>query len=436
MAVLRNGGGDDDDDNTQHTPNTTTTSARASNHKPPRSPPLKQKMALGFRSLVDGAKRALIPLNGGDSPAAPPGTPAPASALFPVTDPAVDGDACTHDCDSCHVTYPRGFRIDEADLLYGHIKGWSTHVLVATSKADWVRDVADEPGSVMQALAAAGTPATGRLMLSASNMPTPAGSCDYTRPTTVLLLPAFRLVENVTPAAVPALVEHFLNRAPTNTSPLGPVGLPASVPLSLPDPAIEATSPEAAALVARPSPHAALVLLCSQKTRDARCGQSAPILRRELERHLRPLGLFRDLDDDRPGGVGVYFISHVGGHKYSANMLVYRRPDAFGLDAVARASLPDGAEELKPVGTTTAFPNKKQQQEKASEGQKTTTDVGEDDETEHNGDVGAAQCIWLARVKPEDCENIVHYTVLQGKVVKPDTQLRGGFDRTKGLMSW
>jgi hypothetical protein len=48
----------------------------------------------------------------------------------------------------------------------------------------------------------------------------------------------------------------------------------------------------------------------------------------------------------------------------------------------------------------------------------------------------AAQCIWLARVKPEDCENIVRYTILQGKVVKPDTQLRGGFDRCKQLASW
>jgi (2Fe-2S) ferredoxin len=48
----------------------------------------------------------------------------------------------------------------------------------------------------------------------------------------------------------------------------------------------------------------------------------------------------------------------------------------------------------------------------------------------------AAQCIWLARVRPEDCENIVQYTIQQGKVVKPDTQLRGGFDRCKQLASW
>ena len=48
----------------------------------------------------------------------------------------------------------------------------------------------------------------------------------------------------------------------------------------------------------------------------------------------------------------------------------------------------------------------------------------------------AAQCIWLARVRPEDCEGIVKFTLLQGKVVKPQSQLRGGFDRTKGLVSW
>ena len=67
--------------------------------------------------------------------------------------------------------------------------------------------------------------------------------------------------------------------------------------------------------------------MCSQATRDARCGQSAPLLRREFERQLRPLGLYRDPDDHRPGGVGIYFISHVGGHKYSANIMIYRRAE-------------------------------------------------------------------------------------------------------------
>jgi (2Fe-2S) ferredoxin len=98
------------------------------------------------------------------------------------------------------------------------------------------------------------------------------------------------------------------------------------------------------------------------------------------------------MDDKRPGGVGVYFISHVGGHKYSANVIVYRRRD---------------------------FDWYKNEETRAA------------DEEE-----GASQGIWLARVRPEECENIIRYTVLQGKVLKPESQLRAGFDRQRGLTSW
>jgi hypothetical protein len=236
-------------------------------------------------------------------------------------------------------------------------------------------------------------------MLSASNIPTPSHHNDYSEPTTVLLLPAFTIVENVLPSSVPELITRYINTAPTTSTLLSSSRIPAA----LPDPPAEPSS-----LVSRPSPHRALILLCSQGTRDARCGQSAPLLRKELERHLRPLGLFRDLDDERPGGVGIYFISHVGGHKYSANMMVYRRPNAFGLDDASRTSAPDGELMPDPAKMLAA------------------------DDLEQ----GAAQCIWLARIRPEDCENVVRFTVLQGKVVKPERQLRGGFDRGRGLSSW
>lgn len=230
-------------------------------------------------------------------------------------------------------------------------------------------------------------------MLSASNIPTPTKHNDYAEPTTILLLPAFKIIEGVKPSSVPELIKTYINTSPTNTTPLG------EIPQSLPDPL-----PTPSELTSQPSPHRALILLCSQRTRDARCGQSAPLLRKELERHLRVCGLFRDLDDERPGGVGIYFISHVGGHKYSANVMIYRKPNAFGLDDVQRGKL---AGEICPMPT------------------KGTTDMEE-----------AAQCIWLARIKPEDCENLVKYTVLQGKVVKPERQLRGGFDRQRGVFSW
>src|ERR1700693_3495538 len=106
-----------------------------------------------------------------------------------------------------------------------------------------------------------------RLMLSASNIPTPSHTTSYSEPTTVLLLPAFIVIENVTPKNVNTLISEFVNKGPTNSTPLGPI----SIPASLPDPL-----PTADQLTSRPSPHRALILLCSQKTRDARCGQSAP----------------------------------------------------------------------------------------------------------------------------------------------------------------
>ncbi|EEY21935.1 actin patches distal protein [Verticillium alfalfae VaMs.102] len=381
-----------------------------------------------FASLVAGAKRFALGTGGAT----------PMLDLFPKTDPAVDGDECSHDCESCHIKYPRGFKIETEDALYGVQKGFSTHLLVATGKTDWVREIEDEKGSVMEAIGKAAAPSNGvcfpashipsrllpkstvnsvlgtmlttqKLMLSATNMPTPHGTSDYDHPTTVLLLPAFTIIENVTPANVPALLTEFVEKAPTNTSPLEPLTLPRSLP------APDSTDAQVAALVRRPSPHSALVLLCSQKTRDARCGQSAPLIRKELERHLRPLGLARDLDDHRPGGVGIYFISHVGGHKYSANVIVYRKPDAFGLDSVQRAT---AGGDVRPKVVAAAANGAAETEEEAE------------------GDVGVGQCIWLARIMPEDCENLVRYTILQGKVVKPETQLRGGFDRGRGVMSW
>jgi len=86
--------------------------------------------------------------------------------------------------------------------------------------------------------------------------------------------------------------------------------------------------------------------------------------------------------------------------------MIYRKADAFGLDHVERGKL-DGE----------VCPPPKQAEE------------GEEQ-------MGAAQCIWIARVRPEDCEGIVKFTVLQGKVVKPERQLRGGFDRQRGVFSW
>lgn len=224
------------------------------------------------------------------------------------------------------------------------------------------------------------------------------------QPTNVLLLPSFTIIDHVTPALTPDLINYFVNPAITTTTPLKTSKNETSSDSEEDQqetPGIKTLTP----LRSRPCPHAAVILLCSQRTRDVRCGQSAPLLRKEFERHLRPLGLYRELDDERPGGVGIYFVSHVGGHKYAANVIVYRRKNFDWYKTSDRDGCDLAQEE-----------DEEDDEERASE--------------------GASQGIWLARVRPEDCENIIRYTVLQGKVVKPGHQLRGGFDREKGLISW
>lgn len=101
-------------------------------------------------------------------PASPSPSPSPSPGpekmykLFPKTDPLVDGDECLRDCDSCTRKYPARFSIDEEDELFGKVDGWDTHLLVATGKEDWVRDVADEEGSIMEAVGKGGVrPANG-----------------------------------------------------------------------------------------------------------------------------------------------------------------------------------------------------------------------------------------------------------------------------------
>ncbi|KAH7350474.1 Sucrase/ferredoxin-like-domain-containing protein [Pyrenochaeta sp. MPI-SDFR-AT-0127] len=357
--------------------------------------------------------------------------------LFPTTDPTVDGDDCLHDCSSCSVKYPRKFDIDETEELYGHVKGWSTHLIVATGKTDWVRDVADEKGSIMEAVDRGGVqPSNGKLMLSASNMPVPDHS-DHS--SMVLLLPSWQFIDNVTPANTPELITDFVNPGPTNNSPFRRRAASPLAPSTPPEesssdepasPAATATIPPSIpttpSLKARPCPHKYLILMCSQKTRDARCGQSAPLLRKEFERLLRPLGLYRDLHDERPGGVGIYFISHVGGHKFSANVMIYRHSSV-----VTRPKQVNGHMNGHTNGVHESLEKLKLEDES---GQEILLDANKEQEEDGNGE--AAQCIWLARVRPEDCENIVRYTVLQGKVVKPERQLRGGFDRCKQLASW
>lgn len=105
-----------------------------------------QKHKMSLQSALARGKALLTPRSSTTS------LPQSNKFIFPTVDPAIDGEDCDHDCATCEIQYPRGFKIDEEEKLYGHVNGWATHMLVATGKADWVKDVSDEKGSVMEAV--------------------------------------------------------------------------------------------------------------------------------------------------------------------------------------------------------------------------------------------------------------------------------------------
>jgi (2Fe-2S) ferredoxin len=249
------------------------------------------------------------------------------------------------------------------------------------------------------------------MMISASNIPPPHEyyEKDEQKPTKLLLLPAFEVLEGVRPADAETVIKEYVNTGPTTSDPLDRDADPSETKESAEDkPEGEAPSADTATatdvskvteklsnlsvassvaspvaspstsapqrtLKSSPYPHDFLILICSHRHRDARCGISAPILKKEFEKQLRPLGLWRDLTDSREGGASVVFINHVGGHKYAANVIIYRKEDGQG--------------------------------------------------------------IWLARVSPKHVEGIVKHTIVKGKIVHPE-MIRGGFNRKTGLASW
>ena len=71
--------------------------------------------------------------------------------LFPKVDPKEDGPDCSKDCADCTIQFPSKVKVENSRPLYGHIKEFHSHVLVATGQSDWKEKVEKESGSLMEA---------------------------------------------------------------------------------------------------------------------------------------------------------------------------------------------------------------------------------------------------------------------------------------------
>lgn len=132
--------------------------------------------------------------------------------------------------------------------------------------------------------------------------------------------------------------------------------------------------------------HSPTVLICGHGGRDMRCGAMAPALEAEFQRVLQAQGFTstdsdgKIIDDPKHAHIGL--ISHIGGHKYAGNVIVYIPP-----------KMTIGGLEPHPL---------------------------------------AGKGIWYGRVEPKHVQGIVDETILGGRVVSD--HFRGGINRTGDIL--
>lgn len=231
---------------------------------------------------------------------------------------------CSYECDTCTTKFPK-MAVEESATLWNSTKPYGLHIVVTTGKSDWPHDATGVEGTLANAVASWGSSSSEKFngLGDSSVIKTTVGSLSnpgleskkaYIDEKTgdILLLPFFVWVRHLSIADV----DRFLDQLVPDLIKFRDEGLkelPNTVYEGFPETSVET------------DPHQAYIFLCSHRTRDKRCGVTAPLMKKEFDVHLRDLDLYRDVGDSRPGGVNVSFINHIGGHKYAANVIIYLR---------------------------------------------------------------------------------------------------------------
>lgn len=249
-------------------------------------------------------------------------------------------DCSPDDCAGCGEKYPSSLSIDTETPLWKSTSPYALQIIVATGKQDWQHNPADEAHTVTKKLGKHTDDfeklAGGSVKVQAASISPPdeyfEAQDEKNRPTYIYLLPYF-VTLMTTPSTAVQDVENVIRAHESGAlKKNAAANLPKSIHFS---------------------DNLAYILLCSHRTRDKRCGITAPILRKTFERELRNHDLYRDASDDRENGVNIHYVSHVGGHKFAANVIIYLK---------------------------------------------------------------TGEVIWLARIRPEHVEQVVEKTILQKKV--------------------
>ncbi|GAB1314911.1 Altered inheritance of mitochondria protein 32 [Madurella fahalii] len=292
---------------------------------------------------------------------------------------------------------PPGFEIDHKAPINGLISNYAQHVLVCTGKDDWPSRIEEDNGG--DNLAADLRELVGRggkfsdpfHNISVLNSSFPSSPSPKQRPelqtTSAYILPQFKYIPylpRVSFDSVEALVKGYL--LPEKLHPMHDGLSPIHRDRLLRKPAYQNL------LWGVKDVSEVVVLICGHGGRDQRCGTYGPLLRGEFEKRLPERGFevlkgavevegdeVPAVEGEKGGEAGypyarVGLISHIGGHKFAGNVIIY---------------LPPG--------------------------------LGTKDGERHPL---AGHGIWYGRVEPRHIEGIVGETILKGRVI--EELFRGG----------
>ncbi|CAO3642577.1 unnamed protein product [Cunninghamella blakesleeana] len=216
---------------------------------------------------------------------------------FNDTMPSSNVLANEEDCFTCispceeHQQYPSYLDIKTDRNIASTVKPYERHILIATGKSDWPKHIEDDDETIAKALLST-RPGKSTMITNTSLITT--HSTD-TNAQDLIILPENILVANVTSKNVDQLWSYLENNS--------------SLPSERKD------VKEYGHLMIKPSPYSALILLCSHRKRDKRCGVTAPILAREFDHVLRNINDSENME--------IVYVSHIGGHKIAGNVILY-----------------------------------------------------------------------------------------------------------------
>ncbi|KAK9767354.1 hypothetical protein K7432_002931 [Basidiobolus ranarum] len=203
-------------------------------------------------------------------------------------------DDCSDKCSCQSIEYPPGLDIDTESPL-PNISPYSAHFLVSTGHSKWPSKVEFIPNTLTSLLsrstlqARKKQPTTLRVINSNTDRPITDKSEESTLDSTQLVVyPNNWLCSNVNEDNISSLVNHVLLDEPIDFNSVG--------------------------IKVEPFKKSQ-ILICGHMERDARCGIVAPILKEAFEKAKKTLGLEDQIE--------VNLVSHIGGHKYAANVILY-----------------------------------------------------------------------------------------------------------------